>query len=513
MTRGKARTRDDDRAVIYVRLSPTPRLTVDANLEQQESLCRELCERKGWPVVDVVVDREVSASKGGRPGWARVLRMIEAGEVGVVVSRHADRMYRQMRDLEDLVDLAESTGVLLATVDSELDLTTTTGRTNARILASIARQEVELKAERQRLGHQRRAEDGRPWWNVRPFGMEKDGTHVQAEADLIRQAFGELLDGHSLYSICARWNREGILTPRGNEWRSSNLRTMLLNPRNAGIHTYRGVPTGKPATWDPIVPLELYEAVERILRAPGRRPDNNGGKRKGLLTNVAVCGKCGSAVGLSKSRPTVDGQRYAKYVCRGCRGISIPADWLDNYVIWSVVMKSHSQEWLDSMAPAGPDGADEQAEALRIERTALEARKRDLAEMFTEGDIDRDALRAGTEKANKRLAEIEQRLSTLVVERVSREHLADDVEYLFHLFATDQTAAEYDKLRSIFSAVIDRIELQPRGKGKRVPTPEDVVVTFKDGKGVQAPEPVPARVPSPGRKSWAELGVYDDADD
>jgi hypothetical protein len=56
-----------------------------------------------------------------------------------------DRLVRRLPDLEDLIDRFERTGVKLVTVSGEMDLSTDQGRLVARILASVARGEVERK--------------------------------------------------------------------------------------------------------------------------------------------------------------------------------------------------------------------------------------------------------------------------------------------------------------------------------------------------------------------------------
>jgi len=234
------------RAIIYARLSPTPRgeESKGGNLTQQVELSQALCDRNGWSVVAVIVEKDMSAStkRGAKRSdeWERVKALVEDGKADAIVSRHFDRMYRTPWDLEDLVDLAESTGVTLAAAQAQgvLDLSTPSGRLAARIGAVVARNETEIRVERQVLGHQRRRESGRPFWSTRPFGFERDGRHREAEAEALRQAYRDVLTGVSLWSIAKDWNARGLLSPHGKEWRSSNLRGVLLKPRNAGIQTY-----------------------------------------------------------------------------------------------------------------------------------------------------------------------------------------------------------------------------------------------------------------------------------
>nr|MBA3368633.1 recombinase family protein [Geodermatophilaceae bacterium] len=107
------------RSVIYARQS-LDRSGEGAAVERQIADCRKLAESRGWDVLDVVSDNDISASNGkARPGYQRVLTMIESGSVDRVVVWAVDRLTRRMRDLEDVVDLCERTGVSIATVSGD----------------------------------------------------------------------------------------------------------------------------------------------------------------------------------------------------------------------------------------------------------------------------------------------------------------------------------------------------------------------------------------------------------
>ncbi|MFI5849358.1 recombinase family protein [Micromonospora chalcea] len=463
------------RAVIYARIS------LDATGEglgiaRQEAACRELCEQRGWRVTKVIVDNSVSAfSRKGRPGWEQVLNLVGSGAVDVVVAWQVDRMYRSLRDLEDLVDLADRTGVTLATVSGELDLTTPNGRMMARILGSVARQEVEQKGARQKAAQRQRVQTGRPWWTARPFGFERDGQHRPTEADPLRQAYADVLAGQSVYSIAARWNDAGILTPRGNRWRSSNLRHVLLCERNAGILTYLGAETGVPAGWEPIVPEDVYRATVRLLADPVRNT-GGGGKRKGLLVGVATCSKCGGKASQGWSRPNVAGERYRIYTCREGRCVSIPADFLDSHVIRMLLDRADQWE-----AQPVDQEAEQESTALRVEESNLLARKASLAEMFVGGTIDQAALAAGAVKADARLAEIRDRLASIATGRVGVD-LAD-TEAVWD--AIDRM--EVDQVRTIIETACQSIRLMPRRKGARLPKGDDVQITWRTYKTEGSP--------------------------
>src|SRR5690606_28616970 len=150
------------RAVIYTRVS-LDRTGEQASVQRQEQACRALATAREWEVVGVRTDNSVSATSGEeRPEWRAVLDMIDAGEVDVVIAWHMDRITRTMLELEELITLAVDKGVGVTTATGDIDLTTDVGRMVARILAAVARAEVERKAARQRLGNSQRAAAGCP---------------------------------------------------------------------------------------------------------------------------------------------------------------------------------------------------------------------------------------------------------------------------------------------------------------------------------------------------------------
>lgn len=279
-----------------------------------------------------------------------------------------------------------------------------------------------------------------------------------------------MLAGQSIYSIAQRWNREGILTPKGNAWRSSNLRHVLTRPRNAAIHTYNGEETGHAATWQPIVSEDIYRATVRLL-SDSSRNSGGGGRRKGLLTGVVRCAKCGSRVLQGNSRANRDGERYRIYTCRKGRCITMPADWLESYVLRQVI--DHAEQWAAHASPS--EDGEAESTALRAEESVLLQRKSDLAEMFAEGTIDKTGLAAGTASITSRLAEIADRLADIAKARVGID-LAD-LEYLWQVV----TDMETEKLRAIIETVTESIALLPRGKGTRLPKGEHVEITWRKG--------------------------------
>lgn len=293
------------RAALYFRQS----LQVTEGIERQRTRCRSLASARGWTVVDEYVDNDVSASKarGADTAWGRMLGAAAEGHVDVVVAVNLDRLLRTQKDLVTLVDA----GLKVATVEGEIDLTSAAGELQASILTSMAQFEVRRKAERQQRASLDRAAKGIPTKGVRPFGWEADRMTVrETEAAHVRWAFAEVLAGTSMYDITRTLNAKGIATTRGGEWSTAQLRKMLERPRNAGHMVHLGVKQAESKI-RPLVSEADYQLVLAILNgrktAGGRKPVNS------WLTNVALCGVCGSR--MRSNMVTNKGKRNRYYVC------------------------------------------------------------------------------------------------------------------------------------------------------------------------------------------------------
>ncbi len=150
------------RAAIYVRQSKDI-AGIGAAVDRQRQNCERLCDERGWIVVDTLTDNDLSASSGRvRPGYERLLAMVDAGDLDVIVCWHVDRLTRRVIDLEDVITRCERAGTKVATVSGDLDLSTDAGRLVGRILASVARGEVERKSARQKRAALQSAEAGKP---------------------------------------------------------------------------------------------------------------------------------------------------------------------------------------------------------------------------------------------------------------------------------------------------------------------------------------------------------------
>jgi site-specific DNA recombinase len=442
------------RAGVYCRISQD-RGGEGLGVDRQREDCEALCTRRGWQVTDVFVDNDVSAyAAKPRPGYDRLIEGLKAGRFTALVAWAPDRLHRSPRELEDFVDVIESTGAAVATVQAgELDLSTAAGRMTARVVGAVARHESEQKSERVRRQREQAANAGRPHGGGRrAFGYTPDGASlVEAEAALVREAAGRALSGESLRAIARDWNARGLRSAGSGEWSIVTLRTMLSGPRIAGLRVFRGEIVGE-GTWPAIITRSEHDKLRAVLgnaraHARGRPPTT-------LLGGMIHCGKCGAV--MHASRRTSGARRYTCNVApgrHGCGGVAIQAERTEQLVADAVMHALDSAAMHRALARARrPARAGDDPDVLQSDLDQL-------AEAAGRGDLPvREYLRA------------RQPLE----ERRQRALAATDTDAaLTPLLGTHDLRDGWDRLdvggrRAVFAVVIEKVTINPAsGRGTR----------------------------------------------
>jgi DNA invertase Pin-like site-specific DNA recombinase len=364
---------------IYTRISDD-RAGSHLGVERQREDCQDLAERLGWRIAAYYEDNDLSAYSGKpRPQYRRMLGDLRNGQIDSILAWHPDRLSRSPRELEELIDVIETSGASIQTVTAgDLNLATPTGRAVARTVGAWARFESEHKAERIRRQQQQLALSGRPsGGGTRPFGYERDQvTIVPSEAVVIREMTARILAGDSLRSLATDLNLRGCRTPTGREWYPSVIRDLLLRPRYSGQRQYRGEVVAQ-ATWPAIISVSETARLAALLRNPSRR--TNRSPRKYLLSHGLL--RCSACHRPLVSRPRDDGAR--RYVCAkgpgraGCGGTFILADTLETFVIAAVLERLDSPQLAAALARSL--GCDNRTAKAQREAVAADAQLAELA--------------------------------------------------------------------------------------------------------------------------------------
>ncbi|MEU5707912.1 recombinase family protein [Streptomyces flaveolus] len=416
------------RAVIYCRISQD-RTGAGLGVDRQREDCEALAERMGWQVVETYVDNDVSAYSGKkRKDYERMLADLSEGAATVVIVWHTDRLHRSVTELEKYINMCERYGVTTHTVQAgELDLATPTGRMVARMLGNVARYESEHKGDRIARKRRQKAMSGEWAGGIRPFGWgvptdehrvkvdRKTGDEqlvpildmnkvVPEEAEALRYWTDTILSGGTIRGLVKWCADKGILTTRGNPITHTDMRDMLMRPRNAGIAVYKGEEVGR-GQWEPIVEETKFRAVVAILKDPSRRT-TPGAQPKWLGSLLYRCGrgKCDQFVYVTQS----GGRRFPSYRCQTGHGGGRRAEVVDQYVEDVIVERLSRPDAHDLLLPT-----DNQVDiaALQAESEQIRRRMTDLAGMFGAGQITMVQFTEGTDTARAQLEGVTKQLA------------------------------------------------------------------------------------------------------
>ncbi len=488
----------------YYRISEDP-LGLEAGVDRQTDDSDQLRRRLKWPAfAKLYPENDTSAYKkkkitlpDGRMAW-RVVRPeframlddIANGVIDGVIVYDLDRLARQPRDLEDLIDLVEYRKIPVQGVTGQIDLMTSNGRAMARVLVTMAlksSEDTSRRVARAAVDHARQGSLVRG--GPRRFGWNSDGRTLNpAETKVLQEIAQRVLDGEKITQIALDLQRRKIATVSGAKWTRTTVNTILRNPRLAGIRGYQGRFHAEPVKisewwkrcvrvdgeyvygdWEPVLTTDQWVAVQHALDGSPARglrdiktPVPTG--RKHLLSGLCVCGKCDTRMVGRVVRQT------PMYGCRpkdlgGCNGVTRNMAKVDALVIELVIaaLTKHRVKGATKRRRAAPtetvETIEQRKEKLRSAWSAGVLQDDDFFKTMAELNARADAVRAATEVARR---------------SISRPARARDAEEL------RDEHVPLEKKRAIVAAYVKRVVINPSSRGPHF-TPDDIVIEWVDG--------------------------------
>jgi site-specific DNA recombinase len=221
-------------------------------------------------------DKHETVLRTWRPEFRGLLAMLKSGEADGLLAYDLDRVARDPRDLEDLIDVVEAKRIPVQAKSGRIrnadDLTM------ARIMCAIANKSSRDTARRVARKREDKAACGEYGGGTRPFGwgaptseVTQDGRPVldmsklvDAEAAEVRRGADQVLAGVSLRTITADLRARKVTSVKGAAWDTATVRDILLKARNAGLVVY-GVREAAQAYRDRGEPALPKYPVARLL--------------------------------------------------------------------------------------------------------------------------------------------------------------------------------------------------------------------------------------------------------
>ena len=331
----------------YARLSWNPSTRELEKIETQHGDNDATIGRHGG-MVGQYLDDGLSAWKAGvrRKGFETLLERARSGVTEGIAVWHVDRLFRQPRDLERLIDLADH-GFRVISSHGSRDLSDPDDRFILRIEVAHAARSSDDTSRRIRRRQQRYREEGRPVGGAPGFGFPRrqrapagtarvdsvrrpdgggDGgggverpmvaaERVEAERRALREAVAGLLAGVTNQSQIARaWNTAGLLTASGQRWTSDAVRETLLRPVLGGRVEYDGELISR-MPGEPLISERAWLRLRALIESRRRgRPHS----QRYLASGVLRCGGCGTK--MSGHTATTRGRELRRYICHAHRG-------------------------------------------------------------------------------------------------------------------------------------------------------------------------------------------------
>jgi DNA invertase Pin-like site-specific DNA recombinase len=464
--------------------------------EEQHADNERAATELGWPLGTPYVENgAVSASRyshhKSRPGFAALVADLEAGTFGaqVLILWEPSRGSRRLSEWVRLLELLEDWGVLLHV--------TSHGRTydlaNARDRRSLHEDGTDAEYESAKVSQRvtramaARAAAGEPHGRTaygyrREYRLNGNKREITgqvrhtARAAVVERIFTDIGRGVSLRAIAARLNMAGVASPGGRQWTPQGVRDLALNPAYAGLrlhapgrrsgHDRSKDGTLTPGTWPAIVPPETWYATRDLLTDPRRRTARPG-RDKHLLSMIAVCAVCGSALTVRYKRGR------AEYACRGRGCVRVVQDDLDGLVQDTV---------LGFLATPGEyphvTRRDTSAElqAARDDLAAARAFHKDLTGALTARRISVMAFADAELAALKDIEAAEARVRSLEaptgLATLGLDPGAD--------IAARWQAAPMTARREVVRLLLARVALGRSGPGQRIPAAERVSIEWRE---------------------------------
>ncbi|GAA4104347.1 recombinase family protein [Streptomyces hundungensis] len=311
-------------------------------------------------------DNNLSAFKRNvkRPDFEKMIKDLKAGRISGILAYDIDRVYRQPRDLERVIDIYETSKepLVFETLSGQnFDLTTSDGRFSARLFVNIANKSSEDTKRRVIRANVAKARKGKSHATGLVFGwLEDDPSKLDPRTAPIRKKAVEKYAAGDRVATIMKWlaDEKVINIATGKHFTWGGTKAMVIAPRNWGIRTYNEeiiydddneIVMGD---WEPIFPtLNTWHLIQAIkAKGLGSKPGESNVSY--LLTAIARCGRCGG--GLKGKPQWKKGARTPdyNYNCNKqrpehCGALAINGPKLDSLIqdlVWAQVLRASQQK-------------------------------------------------------------------------------------------------------------------------------------------------------------------------
>lgn len=340
------------RCAIYTRKSSDEGLdqdfnSIEAQREAGEAYVRSQAH-EGWSMIpDRFDDGGFSGGNMARPALARLMELIEDGQIDVIVIYKIDRLTRSLTDFARLAEIFDKYKVSFVSVTQQFNTTNSMGRLMLNVLLSFAQFEREITGERIRDKIAASKKKGMWMGGPVPMGYAISDRRLVIEPDearTVRAIFERYLDAGGVPSLLERLAADGIKTParlsaKGRStgqryFTRGHLYKLLSNPIYIGRVQHKT--TTHPGQHPAIIDKATWAAVQSQLATNTQGPRKRRRRAEAsphLLADLLVAGNGKSFVPTHANKGARRYRYYVEDAPTDARARRLPAQEIESAVI------------------------------------------------------------------------------------------------------------------------------------------------------------------------------------
>ena len=423
------------------------------SLEAQESQAINFAKQRGYVIYKIIKEVE-SGLYNNRAGYNELLTEITSHSFDVLIAYELSRISRTQLEIHTTIKkLKENHIEWHFIMQPQLDSSSDLSDFLLGLYGGMAAQESKQMSTRIKARFKYYASQGYCLTSP-PFGYDlKDKILYKNENSyIIEDIFSSFINGIPRSVLARRYNKtintisqilENITyagyIKYGKYTQDKTNRKMYINEK---YEIYKGL-------HEPIIPLEKFKLVQRILIEKKHRHIKGTDDTRFLFSSLLVCGVCNlKLVGVEKEWK---GRKIRRYKCGSCitHFKTCSSENLDNAILEQIKEYAKNNfEFLDI-------NSKKKSKNYSKEIKRLEEKKKRVAETYTDGFINRDTY-------HKKINEIDEKLNELQIltkSKVSESSINLKKKFVEYMESFD----EKDRLQQkrILQLIVDKVIYYP----------------------------------------------------